>query len=251
MILVVSLFFIGLVCLTTGQQSCPQKFDQMMKCFMRLDTNADYNTILDKKVNTAKTCGATDKNVQCWRAAYKCVGDAAKSAETNPVYQTTMRETTSCYNNNPNSPLAGLGWLFGDHGGMGKHHGNGKGPPENTMSPNQPMGQNMWTKGSEDMDVDKMPRDCMPTDWRRLTNCTKQAMLRDETIRTAANRLRPVLKRCEDMMTDDCDPETPELGRCVKQAVRPYFDVLGSSFKTCMSSAGFPMQTETTMPARG
>jgi len=249
--ILVPLLLATVVGLVWGQQTCPDKFEQMMRCMTKLGTNKDYNTILDKKMNTARTCGATDKNIQCWKAMYKCWDVAEASTRSSPTYNTAKAAAIQCYNNNPNNPLAGLEMLFtggmmGHHGGKGRHGGMGGMGNKGMGVTGLPGGQgNDHDDSDSNSDEDggdddyKFPADCKPNDWKNLHNCTMQNLQRDQGVITAAGRLRPLYKQCKDMITADCKPESKPLGQCLWKALDPIMKSATTSFNTCMSTAGF------------
>jgi hypothetical protein len=254
-----------MVCSAYGQQSCTDKVEQMFACMNRLNSNPDFTTIVEKKMNAAKTCGATDKNIQCWRAMYKCEAESKTSTMSSPAFQTAKRDATQCYSSNPNNPLVGLDGLFMGgmhHGGkgrgmggkmggtMGGNMGGGnRGPGNmdgNNMGGGNMAGGNMGggenhdqkdDSSEEDMS-DKIPADCMPSNWKTMLNCTMQALQRDQTVISSAAKLRPQLKQCEDMFTSDCEPGTRPLMQCLKKAEAPVMTTMETNFKSCMRTAG-------------
>jgi hypothetical protein len=217
--------------------------EQMMTCMNKLSSNSDYTTIMDKKLNAAKTCGATDKNIQCWRTMHKCESDSYPSIMGSPEFQTAKRDANQCYTNNPNNPLAGLESLFmGMHGGKGKggHHGMG-GKTGGAGGEGHDMNDHDDESSEEMMGSDKIPSDCMPSNMHSIMNCTMQALQRDQTVMSSATKLRPQLKQCEDIFTSDCEPEAHPLESCLKKTVMVLFKLMSTNFNACMKTAGFPM----------
>lgn len=253
--------------------------EQMMSCLNRLKQSPDYQTIFDRKLTIARDCGATDKNVQCWRTMMQCESTAESETDASSVADEVMKNSIRCYQDNPNNPLAGLESLFfGCHHGKGGKGKGGQGPPppppgtNGTRGPNGqrppggiqgvpqwrrdqgraggPEGQRTRDDSSEESRESKeggFPSDCRPSDQKSLMNCSTQAMQRDPAIMSAAGRLRPEVKKCEDLITSDCEPETKPLKMCLKTAMKPYMEKFKTSFKNCMTTSGFPFQG---MPGR-
>jgi len=226
-----SVILICVLAIAYGQQlDCVQQKEDLMKCKKGILTGQDSKNVQDQQKKIIEKCVGKDTVTKCLTKSDECLVKAEETAESSTQKKQALQNAAKCWSGNTNRsgpPQGGQMPLAQQRGGPGGPNGQGPmsgGPPPMQIHPQECL-----------IPVDPSVSGCLDEEEKNV----------DEGV---TEKLNKQMKDCLDKVSPDCIPRNPNVDMCMHQAYAPVLNITMSSYRQCMTDAGYKFPTEPQMP---